>query len=251
MRDQATFTDDDLLAYLRDNAPAALAGQIEAALAIDPALEDRLMALDPLAPVLSEAMELLPKLDAPEQMIADISVTEPVRAERQGWLRVAAGFAAGLVLAGSVYGVTRPPEPDWTLAVAQYQALYSAETIAPLSFGADELRAQAGFAETRIGADGLYELTAGLDDLELLRVQTLELDGAPVIQMVFTTQDGSPVALCVMAGADGVEDESVVTREGLASFSFDSADHRWLLIGTQDAALIEGAADTLQARLDG
>lgn len=251
MTDQTTFTDDDLRAYLDNAAPKAVTEQIETALAQDPAFEDRLMALDPLAPVLKDAIDLLPELDAPEEMITVTDTAEPVASVGQGWLRVAAGFAAGLVLAGAIYSATRPAEPDWTLAVAQYQALYSTETIAPLSFGEEALRAQASFAEARIGAEGLYDLTAGLDDLELLRVQTLELDGAPVIQMVFATEDGLPVALCVMAGADGVIDSAVTRREGLESLSFDSTDHRWLLIGTQDAGLIEGAAEVLQARLNG
>ena len=82
------------------------------------------------------------------------------------------------------------------------------------------------------------------------RIQTLELDGAPVIQMVFATDDGLPVALCVMEGRAGPADDAAVLRQGMASFAFDSTHHHWLLIGTQDNALIDSAARELRDRLN-
>lgn len=249
------FTDAELLGYLENTVSTQEAARIEAALADDTALEDRLMGLDPLAPVLQAGLTLLPGPDlAPEAFVAVANANAPQAQNSDtspfaSGVRLVAGFAAGLVLAGAVFAATRPGAPDWSMAVAQYQVLYSADTIAPLQFTEAELRAQTSMAEAQIGAIRLFDLTEDLGGLQLLRVQTLGLDGAPLIQMVFATEDGAPVALCLMAGAAGTEDTAVVERAGLASVAFDSPTHRWVLIGTQDADLIGSAAQELQRRL--
>ena len=135
--------------------------------------------------------------------------------------------------------------------MASYQALYSAETVASLQFSESALRDQLTQAEARIGAEGLYELVSGLDELQLLRTQLLAHNGAPLVQIVFATESGVPVALCLMQNTSGQSagGAPVTTLEGLASLAFDSTDHSWLLIGTQDAELIATAGATLKSRL--
>ena len=55
-----TFSDETLLAYLNGNLDETDAQEIESAVEADPELEQRLMALDPFAPVVRGVFEKLP-----------------------------------------------------------------------------------------------------------------------------------------------------------------------------------------------
>ncbi len=236
------FSDDVLRQYLANQAPPEVAARIEEALAADPALEDRLMALDDLAPVLRAGLDLLPDPQIDTRVLA----APPSR----GWMRLAASFAAGAVLAGALAWGLRPDTPDWRMAVASYQALYAPATIAALEITPDKLQAQMARAESQIGASDLYDLTQGLEGLTPLRVQTLAYKDKPLIQIVFATDTGAPVALCVLASTKDRAPDAML-REGLASMSFATDDHHWLLIGTQDQGFVSDTGQELISRLQG
>lgn len=214
------------------------------------------MALDPVAPMVRDA---LGQLGAPSETqvkawTEDIPVPSPAdgaATRSTGWLSLVAGIAIGAVAVGGAAWMMQAPAPDWRTAVAEYQALYSTETIASLSFSDAELQQQLAEAEARISAKDLYDTVADLPPLQLLRSQILAHDGAPLVQIVFATEAGEPVALCLMerAAGDTAEIEAVMARKGLSSLAFDTDSHTWLLIGTQDDALISAVGKTLGARL--
>ncbi|MCV6586537.1 MAG: hypothetical protein OIF47_13465 [Marinibacterium sp.] len=248
------FSDEDLQRYLRNEAPQDLASQIEAALGQDRDLEDRLMALDDLAPVLKAGLDLLPAASIDVSgLIPKDAALPPVRSGF-GWMRMAAGFAAGAVLAGGLVWLQQPgaASTGWRAAVAEYQALYAPHTVAMLDHTAQELKSQMAHAEAQIGASGLYEVVKDIEDLTLLRVQTLAFEGRPLVQMVFATPEGEPVALCAMKAPEGSTPKpaDAQLRKGLASMAFDTDDHHWILIGTDDEELIADAGREVQTRLE-
>ncbi len=242
-----TFTEHELRAYLDGDLDDARAQEVEAALAVDHNLEDRMMALDSLAPFVGAAIDYLPKPTS-DQIT---SWTQQTPAEPRRWLSVAAGVMLGVVGMGAAAWLMPQPTPDWRSAVASYQALYGPETLEPLQFSEADLRGQMAQAEARIGAEGLYDLVTGLEGLQLLRSQILSHEGAPLIQIVFATDAGEPVALCLMR-ADGSQRagvEDVSSRSGLASLAFETTGHNWILIGTEDPTFIAAAGAQLHKRL--
>lgn len=242
-----TVSDTDLRGYLEGDLTEAEMQRIEAALEEDPDLEDRLIALDPLAPVVGDAVALMPSPD-PGKVAAWTQQAPP---ENRRWTSLVAGVALGaLIMGGASWLVSDRPD-DWRTAVASYQALYAPETVAPLQFSDDALQAQLAEAEARIGTTDLYALVSDLQGLRPLRSQILAHEGAPLIQIVFATDAGLPVALCLMQAPTPQTPGSgaVEPREGLASLAFDTTSHSWLLIGTEDDALISATGAELRARL--
>lgn len=235
------FSDEELTLYLAGSASADLAARIEAGLAADPALEERLMALDDLAPLVQQGVALITRPSVPAV------APEPA----PGWLKYAACFALGGALtAGLIWGFQGNAR-DWRMAVAEYQVLYAPETIAALNFSPAELAAQMAAAEARIGATALYDPLVSIPDLTLLRVQTLAYEGAPLVQMVYATASGEPVALCVLrdgSGAGASMSEAMM-REGLASVSFSTPGYAWILIGTEDQDFIWQTGQTIAEAL--
>ncbi len=117
-------------------------------------------------------------------------------------------IAAGLLLliAGGVMGfglqkrAATESSLTWTAAVAEYQALYSRQTL-NIADATQEQRIQtASYLE---GLSGLEVAIPDLDDFELAfkRGQYLEVKGQPLIQLAYLPESGGPVALCFKAQA--------------------------------------------------
>ncbi|MEJ8560633.1 hypothetical protein QTO30_04900 [Yoonia sp. GPGPB17] len=247
-----TWTDKDLQAYLAGDADPDMAAAIETALIADTLLEDRLMALDPLASQIAGAAQLIA---GPTDGQVDVWAQPPIappRMGRFGWRHMAVSAVIGVFAASAVWFVADvASEPDWRAEVATYQALYSAQTIANIAFDDAAIDQQIADLAVRTGFDDLRQVTDSIDNMQLLRGQILAFEGQPLAQIVFMTSDGSPVALCVIKKRGMGEDAAIhmKNRSGLASASFETAHHSWLLIGTQDSALIAGTARRVVAEL--
>lgn len=243
-----SWSTEELRAYLAGEATEADATAIEAALVADPKLEDQLMALDPLAGQLHGAAALI---DGPsDAQIGQWRATPPVQPAGFEWRHMAAAAVVGAVIVGAGWLLSAQSTPDWRAEVATYQALYGPETIATIAFDDDDLTAQVTSVGARVGFNNLIQVTDNIDDIKLLRAQILSHEGRPLGQIVFTTADGQPVALCLI-GRDGDASQGIkmANRAGLASASFESENHSWLLIGTNDAALIARTAEQVMAKL--
>lgn len=243
------YQDEDLLSYLKGTASERLAQAIEEDMARDAALEDRIMALDPLnAPVRSA----FAKVETPD---ADTFVSiEPPRNPIVGFpLRAAALVAAG-VLAG-VLGLSvlndSNAAPSWQTQVANYQALYGHDTVAGPQRPSAERLAQTELAGARIGLENLVQTLEATPDLTHVRTQILQVNGVPLAQIVFRTSDGTPVALCGLPLAEGAtpQDLQMSDMDEMASATFQTGNHSWLLIGTDDPELISKSARTFQSVL--
>lgn len=88
--------------------------------------------------------------------------------------------------------------PGWVAAAAGYQQLYSRETVASL---VDDPRAATQAVAAIRHRDGL-ELTVpdlGVAGFAFKRIQRLQFQGKPLVQIVYLAELGEPIALCVMA----------------------------------------------------
>lgn len=135
--------------------------------------------------------------------------------------------------------------------VAAYQALYSTDTIKTISSTDNELISQLSLAESALSISLPKETLAQIDGLELRRTQMLSYDGQPLAQIVFSDNEGRPIALCIMLTADAPQSGAVnlVKRQGLESAAFSSGDFGFLLIGPTDASAISRYAHEIMGAL--
>ena len=234
-----TYTDDDLIAFLNGEADETLATGIEEAIAADPTLEDRLMALDPGIGAAEEAFE---ELKGPKEGAISLPPSQSADSSPGVIRKVLPLAAAALVGAFLVSGFLEPPEDDtnWRVQVANYQALYSADTVGSTSFSNVDLEIQTSLAAERIGLPDLILALQATQGLTHVRTQTLQVNGTPLAQVVFKTADGVPVALCGIARTEGSASAEIGfgRMAKMQSASFETNGHSWLLVGGKDADLI-------------
>ena len=239
----ARFTDEDLTAFLDGEAAADIEAAIAEALETDDALAERLASLDlPLAAI-RESYDVLLS-EAPPM---------PSLPEKPAGMRPAfgaglfgVGLAAGLAVATFFgFGQTTPQAPGWKAVVADYQVLYGADTLDGINPTPDEALAQL----RQVGS----ALNLALEDLPtpegltFRRAQILEFNGRPLAQIAFTRDDGTPLALCILASNKPATPEmDVANLKGLGSVSWQSSTHGYILIGGSEAETLRGNAATFR-----
>lgn len=235
-----TFSDEILQAYLDGTLDGETCKALEAAVEADPALEHRLITLDPFGPALKEIFEPLPGEDRLGPL-ADPPKIETGQASPKYRPLALVAALAGLAAFGLTFWLTRPDALNWREQVAIYQALYSPETISQLDTAPDVLDAQFARAEAKLGRSLQREKLAELPGLELKRAQILSLGGTPLVQIVFADPEGLPIAFCILQG-DALPGEKGVTREtlsGLATAHWGDGEYGYMLVGGNSDADLE------------
>ncbi len=279
------FTDEQLRAYLDGEAPSDVTAAIDTALETDDALAERLAGLDEFAALIRPAFEavraaapredLLERLRAAEAAAAAAAAdpSRPVEARR--WAALAAGFAAAVTtgvligrgpLAPSPEVVERevvverdvivereipPPPRTWMMAVADYVALFSQETLVDLGVQPQELAQQVEKVSAAVGQD--LAVAVDLPDLTLRRAELLELNGLPLAQLAYTHADGTPVAFCVILRSREPDGAPVAFRTGQArdlnAVLWDVQPRGFLVIGDRAPEELDALARLLADRL--
>lgn len=246
-----TFSEDELRAYLAGAAEPDLAARIEAALETDDDLARKLMALDQMAPKVRDAMADLPgdaRAEAALTFAPTASRPAPARrrfslAAAASLLGVAIGWGGGLLWPAGA-------PADWRMEVANYQALYTEATIAPITPDAARIDADLARISTLVDADLPGPDLRALDGMRLIRAQVLGFEGAPLAQIVYRNAGGAPIALCVIrTGAGGEQALSTDRLRGLASASWSSGGVEYLMIGGDDAGWLRERAEDAKAVL--
>lgn len=242
------FSDAELMAFLDGTISADRSEAIVAALGTDPALEDRLMALDDLGPVVRDAFEAA----TAERDLSALAVPATAGPSKPGMSRpwLAAAAVALLAITGTLTIFGGGPRVDpWMEQVAAYQALYSEATIAHVAADPADLAGQLDRAAQVLSINlpqAELESVAGLD---LVRAQILEFEGRPLAQIVFADQAGQPIAFCIIGTNEAPSDRalSLVALQGMESAAFSSDAHAFFLIGRTDRPAIAGFAADFQA----
>jgi len=207
-----SIDDTLLMAYVDGELSAEGRGEVEAAVEHSPELAERLSAMRASALPYGAAFErqVLPAVPVElarriqELAIVSAAAPAPIKAMRV-WPRLAAAFIAGALLSllalelrpgtGPLSAASAPVAP-WIQAVADYQQLYSRETLASVTEDSRLTREVVGNLQR---ADALPIQIPDLHGagLSFKRVQRLNFHGQPVVQMVYLPEHGGPVALCV------------------------------------------------------
>lgn len=250
------YSDKDLQDYLSGTLDKEVAEALEHALSKDSALEKRLLALDPLSETVPEAFDNCPPADRLQSLRQRMATDPAWTARVPVWKRPLA-FAAGAGVAGAIVasvlflavGTGPQPMADWHQQVAAYQALYVPDTVLNIEPTSEALQQQFRDAEAAIGLDLQPDVLADLQPLTLKRAQILGYQGAPLIQIAFSTPDGTPVAFCILRYDEpsGGAKTAYAEMEGLASATWATNTHGFMLIGGEDEAEIKRIAERLVA----
>lgn len=238
-----TFSDETLSAYLEGTLDETQSRAIEAAVEHDTELERRLMALDPLAPVIQDVFEKIPA-DVPK-----IDLPEPkAQNSNSSVLRLVAVAASTAIAAFAItFWATRPAELGWVQRAAIYQSLYVPETIAPLDNSQVSLDQQFEMAEAELGRSLNRETLEALPGLELKRAQVLSFKGKPLIQIVFADEQGQPFAFCVIRQGPNAPPAEIkhAVLSGLATATWAQDGYGYMLLGSSAQADLNSELDVL------
>lgn len=244
MTEGKSISDEELTAYLDGEASQDLETRIRGALQTDARVAGRLKGLElPKEDIENAFGSVLSHAPIPPAELINIADKRPAR---PALIAASAALLVGLVIGvASSNLVTSPPKP-WLEAVAIYQSLYIPETVALApgqSPDTDKLAALS--REIALDLEGLSDV----DGLSFRRAQLLGYEGKPLIQIVYATPDGTPIALCILADDAAKQDVKTGVLAGLSSASWRTGSHGVLLIGGTDDTLIEHIALALEDRV--
>lgn len=244
-----TFTDEDLTAYLDGALGKEARAELARAVAGDPALKARLEALAIQEGEIRDAFDALlstaPDMPAPDM---PVMAARPAGRGWPGFSGMAAAAAAVLVL-GIALGAFVMPRgqggPDWKMAVANYQALYVAETLRG---------APGGDAEARLAALSatLGRELAGAEKAEGLayrRAQMLGFEGAPLVQIAYFGPGEVPFAFCITRVEGAAYAPRAEMLAGQAAAHWVEGGFGFLVIGGADLGTAARLAEDLRARI--
>ena len=225
-----THSDESLRQYLDGNTTDEQAAAIEAALESDPALERRLMALDPYAGMVADAFGTLPGDERIKHLRAAIPAQQMNR-RVLSWASgaaMAASLAFGVVFGAQVWPGGQSASADWRMEVARYQALYVPDTVAHLSSADGKLATELDRAAAAVGLSLPVDALANVEGLILRRAQVLGFEGEALIQLAYTDAAGTPFALCIMSRKD--DGDGAETLAGMSTYSWTEQDHSFILV---------------------
>jgi anti-sigma factor RsiW len=263
------ISDETLTAFLDGELDDAAAGELARQVEADAALQARLSALDlNLGSIRKDYTELnktapLAALRAAIQ--ADAAAPMAANSNARGWSNPAIAAACAACLAFGVFispfvasfvpGLKNPvseiagtSQKSWRQSVAEYQALYAAETLTlnpqdPVK--QDETLAK---LSARVGVP-LERQRLQLDKASFQRGQLLNFDGNPLVQLAFLYDGDKPVAVCLIAnGAKDAAPASEV-RKGMPLVHWAHGGVSYMVIGQIKAGELTAMAGALQGQI--
>lgn len=232
--DLNTVNDARLVTYLDGRLSDAEARALEADLAVDLVLGERLAALDvDLGPLRDEMADILQKAPA-------------LHRPRSGslmQLAAAAVIAVALVLGGVLVGARSGPSDDWRDFAAAYHLLYRAETLsAPIEGDGGVAR-----VSESLGQD--LSAMAQVEGLDFRRAQVLGWQEQTLVQFAYLDAQGRPVAVCFMLSDAQTSGFEAADRHGLSTVMFQDGALQVLVIGAEGTDGVDAVARSVAARL--
>ncbi|WP_108883532.1 hypothetical protein [Anderseniella sp. Alg231-50] len=166
-------------------------------------------------------------------------------------LLVAAACAACLaigVLVGSGSGNLTTADKSWREAVAEYQVLYSAETLKWNAIAPAEVDKTLEHLSGRIGVT-LTRQALKVPIADFRRGQMLRFGSRPLVQLAYLHDGVTPVAFCITQ--DGAPDADLATevREGLPIVHWARNGTSYMVIGDVPNEQLVGMAQALRGQL--
>ena len=243
-----SIDETDLLAYADGDLSPARMAEVDAVVARAPELAARLAVMRASVLPYRAAYEAQPLPPLPTSLstrVADLIEAESrrQRARRSSGPRFVAAFAAGVVCCALSWTLLSTWQPlaltargvaPWIQAVADYQQLYSRETLADVT--EDHQLSERIIGELRV-VDGMTVRVPDLRSagLTFKRVQRLSFHRQPVVQMVYLPEHGDPIAVCITRDVRADEDPHVQQVDELSTVSWRRGNLGYVLLGKAPA----------------
>jgi len=238
-----TFTDEQLTAFLDGELPADQTRAITDTLETDAQLSARLENLHVDFASIKAAFEGV--LDeAPV-----IALPEPA-AKGMNWRgigNIAAAACLALVI-GFAAGRQTAPEPQtgWIAAVAEYQDLYTKETLD--LYGAENWAVEVAAVSKQLGL-GITIADLEIEGLAYKQGQILTYNDKPLAQFMFQAANGTPIAICVIKSGKADSEMRIKTPNGLNAVVWHKGGYGFVVIGDMDKAEIRRTADAVATKI--
>lgn len=240
-------SDVTLVAFIDGELSATDAARIEALREREPVIAERLAFLEQGCAGLPEGFA--PLLDAAPtaQLQAMLGALPPPAAlgpASPQWSRrrLLAGAAACLVagvLGDRVWhgwqASRRVDDGSWRGSVAQYMALYTAQTLDGLEQGASGQAAQLARVGEQLGI-ALTPQDVAIQGATLRRAQVLRYDHDLIAQLVYLDDRQQPLALCFVKSSQQARPPAQEVRHGLNVVHWRDGRHAWMLAGRSPMA---------------
>jgi anti-sigma factor RsiW len=265
----------NLLAYVDGELEPAASALIEEALGSSTALRESVELLRASNLPYREAFGTQKLPPVPEDLqrgieaMAQAAQVSLYRPRRRGSARgrpaplwLAAAFVAGAFFTGSVlrFGpamlpgsgnpgvmIARGETAAWMRSAADYQALYSRDTLADVT---PDLAGSAKTVAAIQHVDGLVLRVPDLHEtgLTFKTIARLRFRNKPLIQILYLPEHGAPVALCVVK--DTRADQQIAQQQltGMTVVSWRQNELAYALIGQPDTLDLQAIARQISAR---
>jgi anti-sigma factor RsiW len=122
---------------------------------------------------------------------------------------------------------------SWVERVADYQTLYVANTVKNTKPNLEATIQQLQSLEARSGVQTVLPDLSN-EGYQFARVQELGFNGQTLVQLVYTKDGNTPLALCFMlANGDSDEELRLATRHGLGTASWINNNQRFVIVGNE------------------
>lgn len=267
--DRTMLSDEHLTAFIDGALSIEEAAAVERRIETDPAVAERVEFLmranlpfaEAYRPLLDEApvARLEEMLD--EASLPPTGASGHLVVSRRGFMAaLAASVAIGMVfdrfalqsLRGVVSGEgdEQAEAGEWRGLVAQYMALYDADTLVGVVPPPDRQEAELGAVNARLALT-LTPQAVALEGADFKRAQVLAYDGRPLAQILYLDPTSGPLAFCIVRKAGPVHAPDTEQRLGMTVVHWSNGSHALMLIGhapkERMQALARGLADRMPA----
>ena len=143
-----------------------------------------------------------------------------------------------------------PPPANWLQAVAEYQMLYSGQTLVLIEKNAD----QQGREVAQIGRKLdliLARSDLNVDGLTFRRGQLLNYKNKPLVQFAYLDGSNTPIAFCIIKRGEKPEQDltNKTMVAGQNAVTWSKGQYGFVVIGKADPATLEKYARQLKAKM--
>lgn len=255
-------SDEVLVAFIDGELVETERGKIERLIASDERVAERFDFLSRSNLPFKQAFEpLLTEADSAKlsAMLAGIpSVMEEKKVAsgmgRRGFLSaLAACLVVGVAIDRAAIGIGRrlgrPEEgSEWRAVVAEYLALYTADTLSGLGGNPAAQAAQLAEVGSKLGLS-LTPETIALPGVDFKRAQVLQYDDKLLAQIAYLDPESGPMALCIITSNRGPAEPDLENRRGMNVVYWSDATHAFMLIGHSPIDRMKTLADGVRESL--
>lgn len=274
--DMPVPNDEQLVAYLDGELPLDARGEVNRALATSAEARDRLEYLRTGDRPFAEALESLLDHAPMDRLVAGLGIApapeQPemvLPSQSRGWVPMAAAAAVLVALFGGFLGGMVAPDFDrptdvalieedeaedeeevavaergWRQAVADYQILFTSDSLTPYQGGDSGL----ALANAALGIP-LDTIASDVDGLNFRRVQLLQFKDKVLVQVAYLSHTGKPVSFCVIASGKPQQAVEVEQRNGLGIVHWILAGYGFMVIGDVPDDELQVMASDLMTRV--